>query len=107
MNNPITPAQQKAPDYYNPHNIVQDPQEVASLLVHEPSVPDPVEVLKKKYPVRIIVEVVILLVSVIAIPAALYLNQRPTRVFIEATATPTPTESPTPTPSPTPTETPK
>lgn len=100
----VSPSQPsgKTPDYFNPHNIPTDPSGVSSLLSHEPPEANPIEELKKKYPIKTIVGAVVVLVMVLAIPVGVYLNQRPTRVFIEATATP----SPTPTPTPTPTESP-
>lgn len=102
MDDPHTPNNQptgKVPDYYNPHNTILDPNETASLLMHEPEQPDPREELRKKYPIKTIVGALVLIVTVLAIPVGVYLNQRPTKVFIEATSTPSPTPTATPTES--------
>lgn len=96
------------PDYYNPHNTTQDTGgTTGTILAYEPQEVDPKEVLKRKYPVRIVAAVAILVVATLAIPVGVYLNQKPTNVFLDAdTPTPIPTISPTPSPSPTPTPTP-
>jgi len=95
-------SQKKAPDYYNPHNITQEiGQNSNPLLALEPLPQNPQEMLKKKYPIKIIAGFAVLLIMVLATGIGVYLSQRPTRVFIEATATPTATPTPTPTPTPT------
>jgi len=98
---PQTPSQKQAPDYFNPHNVVQDERPPGNPLLRiEPKQPNPKEILKKKYPVRIIAGALVLIIMVLAVQAAVYLLQRPTRIFIEAEPTPSPSPTPTPTPTP-------
>jgi hypothetical protein len=85
----------RLPDYFNPHNVEQLPNMNSyPLIKEEPPAPDPQELLKKKYPVKIIAGVAFLVLSLLTIPVAVYITQKPTEVFIEATATPTPTPTP-------------
>lgn len=108
MNNSYRNSQTKTsivPDYYNPHNVTQETDsKTGTFLAYEPTEEDPKDVLKRKYPIKTIAGIAILIVTVLAIPVGVYLNQKPTNIFIDAdTPTPMPTLSPTPTPSPTPT----
>lgn len=99
MNDNTVPKQSssKVPDYYNPHNIIQEPlNNNTPLLDLEPPEEDPAATLKKKYPIRTIAGIVVLVIMVMAIPIGVYLNQKPTEVFIEATSSPSPSPTPTP-----------
>lgn len=100
---PLQTKSDKIPSYYNPHNVVQDAKlNTTPLLIHEPPIENPKDALSRKYPIKVIAGALFVVITLISIPVALYLNQRPTRIFIEATATPHPTISPSPTPSPVP-----
>lgn len=105
--NPVPPSLKKAPPYFNPHNVVQDSRsESTPFLSSQPPVPDPGVTLQKKYPIKLVVGFAVLAITVLSIPVAVYLSQRPTRIFIEAEPTVTPTPTPTPTPTETPTASP-
>ena len=97
---PKTADKKIIPSYYNPHNIPQDTELNSFPLVKEADlIPDPNEEIRKKYPIKTIIGIAVLIVMVLAIPVGVFLNQKPTKVFIEATATPSPTPTPTPTPT--------
>lgn len=97
MDNSNTPSQNnQTPSYYNPSGIVREtPTNSTPLLNVEPQEEDPKTQMRKKYPIKTIAGIMVLLVMVLAIPVSVYLTQQPTNVFIEATATPSPTPTPT------------
>lgn len=93
----------QTPSYYNPTGIVRDsPTNSTPLLNIEPPEDDPKALMQRKYPIKTIAGIMVLLVMVLAIPVSVFLTQRPTNVFIEAdTPSPVATFPPTPTPTPT------
>jgi type VI protein secretion system component VasF len=94
---PQKQSQINAPDYWTQQNTAQNTDQTAKnpLLMHEPPPEDPKRTLRRKYPIQVITSVVILALTTLSIPLGVYLIQRPTKVFIEATSTPSPTPTPT------------
>lgn len=100
--NPIDTTS-KTPSYFNPTAVTRESIDTNTPLVNiEPPEQNPLEEMRRKYPIKNIAGIMVLALMVLAVPTTVFITQQQTNLLLEAnTPAPMLTFPPTPSPSPT------